>query len=631
MPKKIRKKVPRKKQNAQRPGGAPLGDTQTWNLNVSALRKVLPALALALESPSSADDQVADGVLFEPVRTDVESITVVTGSDTLTDFLVRNQGADISKIRLLILLEDSLASLRKFLRFFDISRSLLSGSMLIVLKGAGEWNLAVELRNRCIAQPHLLALCRAVQLLGSQVRMQRSMPFFQKYLEEVRSGLYEGRIYYGNDPHDSLIGIENMFDNLDIIVENPGVNCFKGAFAGVPAFIVATGPSLDEALPHLKDAAHRGLVFACDASVRPLVEAGVDFQLVTSVERKPLISKFFATFDASRTFLCAPPLQNRHTFESFSGKKIITYRNVKHFDWIGIERGMLDIKSSVANMAYVIADYMGCDPIILVGQDLSYGDSGSTHAANFAMEDAIAIEKSRQKFAVPSNRGTPVLTHQIWYSCVKSYEVDIARSRATTINTTLRGVRIGGTTVKPLEEVIAGLTLHDHDFRNVMEAHVLEHRLLPSEAVYQQLSQRIMQGISECQRVLEACEQASGEIAPFIQGEVNALLQQQIDDIPPARVDEVYDTLLKRKQGIVESGGATYECLIMHVFQSYVLDELIREKELAFKYQAPHMAKINIIARFPQWIDECRKHTISVEKVLRRAGAQLNGMREKIQ
>ncbi|MBB5021201.1 motility associated factor glycosyltransferase family protein [Desulfurispira natronophila] len=609
------KKAVRHRRTRKTSSGSPL------SANLQSLQQVFPGVARAVSGSESIQDR-SKPQEYSPIRFDVDTVVVALGTNVLRSFLVDNHQADLQCIRLMILLEEDASLLRSFIEEFDISSSILAGAMLVVLQGEGEWNLAVEVRNRCIASSALLSLAGAIQVLGSQTP-DSSSPFFQQYLQEVSTGFAEGRNYYGNDPHDSLVGIENMFDNLDIIAENPGINLLHNKFVDVPAFIVATGPSLDEALPHLSQASHKGLVIACDASVKPLAEAGVDFQFVASVERKPLVSKFFETFDSSRTYLFTPPLQSRHTLERFQGRKIVTYRNVKHFDWIQVERGKLDIKTSVANMAYVIADYLGCNPIVLIGQDLSFGDEGSTHATGFAIESATQVEKKRKSFAIENNQGRMVQTHHIWYSGIKSFETDIAASKADTINTTLRGARIRGAEVRSLPEVLAQLSERESDYRSEVEAFLEEFQQTPSSITRSRLQMRLAKGIHDCQQIAGAIETAREQLFPFIRSRVVPLLNQATDHIPPTEVQAAWEQMQRHKQAIAAAGSDTWECLVMHVFQSSVLDELILEKQLYLQYQHSHMAQVHAIARFPQWSDECLRHTTSVQKVLQRAASSL--------
>ena len=71
-------------------------------------------------------------------------------------------------------------------------------------------------------------------------------------------------LHFGNDPYDSLIGIENMLANLDEIISNPGINLLYNKFAGKPAIVVATGPSLNKNKHLLKGMENKALIVAAD-------------------------------------------------------------------------------------------------------------------------------------------------------------------------------------------------------------------------------------------------------------------------------------------------------------------------------------------------------------------------------
>ena len=62
------------------------------------------------------------------------------------------------------------------------------------------------------------------------------------------------------------------------------------------------------------------------------------------------------------------------TYANFPGEKIIVFRKFATFEWLDIKKGILDIGPSAGNMAFKVLEYLGCDPIIMIGQDLAITD-----------------------------------------------------------------------------------------------------------------------------------------------------------------------------------------------------------------------------------------------------------------
>ena len=58
----------------------------------------------------------------------------------------------------------------------------------------------------------------------------------------------------GNDMEDTIIGIKNNLENINVLLESPSIKEFKNSYVDVPLFIVSAGPSLDKNVCELKKA-----------------------------------------------------------------------------------------------------------------------------------------------------------------------------------------------------------------------------------------------------------------------------------------------------------------------------------------------------------------------------------------
>lgn len=603
----------------------PRPDPSRWKRNLRALDQRDPALAALLRKRPESDARVPVSASMPSSslpRTDIESILLCMGAVQMARFLLDRPA--LANFRLVVIAEHDPQMLCWFLRRYDLSASLRDGISALVLEGQGDQNLSLFVRNAAIQWAAVLALAQSVQILGSDTQIGYAEPFYRRMAAEIKLGFDEARMYYGNDPHDSLIGIENMFENLDIILENPGILQLEKAFPGMPAVVVATGPSLNDALPALARIAHEGkaLIFACDYSVKHLVEAGIHFHFVVSLERNPYVAKFFREYDLPQSWLFSPPLQSRHILESYRGPRVVVYRNVKHFDWLEVPKGTLDIKSSVANMAWSIAEWMGCAPIVLAGQDLCYGADGSTHARGSLMGDRQDAVVRQGQIRAPGNLGTEVLTNRIWLSCAKSYEIDIARSGVPTIHATPGALRIEG--VQVMEMDAAEQALPESSMRPDQIAARLADLLQPPDSKtqhhqLQRICRNIDQSVDECQAILEALEESDPALRDFLAGPVREIALGHRDHIDPEMVERMYQESIRLKQLPVERGGRAWECLVLHVAQSVIIDHMIDDKRCFMKYADPDMARINIVARHMQWVEQMRQHTTTVMRMLERA------------
>ena len=103
--------------------------------------------------------------------------------------------------------------------------------------------------------------------------------------------------------------------------------------------------------------------------------------------------------------------------------------------------------ASCANMAFKIAEALGCDPIILVGQDLAFGEEGSTHTGAVpwgSFQSGLAQDRTG-RFKVKGNVQEWVETNDNWNMFRLSYVKDVAEFEGTVINATpVKGCSPGG-------------------------------------------------------------------------------------------------------------------------------------------------------------------------------------------
>jgi hypothetical protein len=143
-------------------------------------------------------------------------------------------------------------------------------------------------------------------------------------------------------------------------------------------------------------------------------------------------------------------------------------------DWmfreLGKSNAALTVGGNVASVCYSLAVAAGCDPIVLVGQDLALGEDARVHAAGIAdnwqefLDRAAVVAEERgeaerpHRVRAPGYFGGEVITLTNMLSYIQWYEHNIPRVRAMfgqrTINATEGGARIGGAEQAPLAQVI---------------------------------------------------------------------------------------------------------------------------------------------------------------------------------
>ncbi len=281
--------------------------------------------------------------------------------------------------------------------------------------------------------------------------------------------------------------------NLANIASHPSAQRLDGVFEGVPAVIVAAGPSLDKNIARLKEVKGRAVIIAINQTVRALRRAGVQPDIVLACDYQNLAYQFEGVqpgeipalgLGASvRPDLFAVPAN--HTF-TFAASPILE-------NWIygllGEEAGTM-AAGTVSVSALFLALRMGCSPISVIGLDLAlagrkyYADGAADggHELAVAKDGSLNLSSHESKLRlgseteqehyrgllnkrldlveVPGFFGQPVQTTSAMRRQLLALRAQLSdlRGRVELINATEGGSFIEGMDHRPFAEVIARCT-----------------------------------------------------------------------------------------------------------------------------------------------------------------------------
>ncbi|EGH0217304.1 motility associated factor glycosyltransferase family protein [Campylobacter coli] len=272
-------------------------------------------------------------------------------------------------------------------------------------------------------------------------------------------------VSHGNDPLDALQGIEQFVYNLPQMITHPSYKELLSKRKGISdtAIIVSTGPSLTKQLPLLKKYASKATIFCADSSYPILAKQGIKPDYVLSLERIPLTSEFFnndfGEFDKDILFVLKSYVHphttkylqknNRNFMLVSTYASFIQYLKLDYF-------GYFNMGKSVANMSYLLTEYLNYKNIILIGQDLAYAKDGFSHTKDYKNLDKHEghFQRDKGKFQCLAYGGNgKVESSRIWTMFRLIFENDINYFQKlfniTTYNCTEGGARIEGTIEKP--------------------------------------------------------------------------------------------------------------------------------------------------------------------------------------
>jgi len=191
--------------------------------------------------------------------------------------------------------------------------------------------------------------------------------------------------------------VRNLARNIDQVSRAPGVRELEGRFAGMPALVLAAGPSLDEVLPLVGEIARRALVICVDTALRSLLERGLEPDFLVVVDPQYWNWRHVADLRSPRSILvsesAAWPAVFRFACRGvyLGGSLFPLGRRIESF--FGA-KGDLGAGGSVATSAWDLARLLGCEPIWMAGLDLGF-PRGATHARASLFEQLALARGSR--------------------------------------------------------------------------------------------------------------------------------------------------------------------------------------------------------------------------------------------
>lgn len=222
--------------------------------------------------------------------------------------------------------------------------------------------------------------------------------------------------------------VRNLARNAAAIVRYPGINQVEGAFTGIPAVILAAGPSLDAVLDQIKAIRERCILVCVDTALRSVLGHGVEPDFIVVVDPQYWNARHLDRCVSPSSVLVSEaavwPAVLRGDFAAtiFCSSLYPLGRYIE--ERAGDPKGILGAGGSVATSAWDFARILGCKPLYMAGLDLSF-PGGRTHARASLFEQRALHSGNRlgpassagfqalrggQPYLAPSNDGGMVIT-----------------------------------------------------------------------------------------------------------------------------------------------------------------------------------------------------------------------------
>lgn len=189
---------------------------------------------------------------------------------------------------------------------------------------------------------------------------------------------------------------DNLIDNFPVYSRHAPLARLDGALAGRPAVVVSAGPSLDKNSACLARWQNRGVILSVGTALRKCTAAGAIPDLTLAVESNDITPQFADAPETARAYLALLVKCHRRLWD-LPAKGIFYFGNdMPDANWllslIGQPDAVLDFSGSVSIAAFSLAVRLGCNPIVIVGQDLAFGEAGQSHAAGVSQIGDFSLD-----------------------------------------------------------------------------------------------------------------------------------------------------------------------------------------------------------------------------------------------
>ena len=195
--------------------------------------------------------------------------------------------------------------------------------------------------------------------------------------------------------------MRNLLANAPILLRAQPVKKLFNTQRARAALVCGAGPSLAQDIHIVQTLRKKVLLIAVDTALRPLQQHGIAPDLVVCVDPQAVGRHYVTThaaspatafvIDPSVSYLCLRLLQNRSLFYFWSPFALAQLIFDCHNE---TNPGQIAFGGSVSTNAYDIAAQMGCNPILLLGQDLAFSQR-QAHARGAALEELHYHEQNR--------------------------------------------------------------------------------------------------------------------------------------------------------------------------------------------------------------------------------------------
>ncbi len=276
--------------------------------------------------------------------------------------------------------------LRESLGTLDFRQDLREGRLRIFQEAVSEEILAELFRGRTIGEISFFS--HRGFLTDSLSELLRKVEFFlnKKGVNAATLARFDS------------VWARNLCENLCVLYRGRPVRTLFGIHKNVPAVVIGAGPSLNDSMEDLVRVRRKAIVVCVDTALRILEQAGIDPDYVVTVDPQPVNRCYLEGYEG-KALIVTEPTASRFALRLVDAERLRFFWSPFAlarllFDASGGAPGEIAFGGSVSTNAYDFARKLGCDPVYVIGQDLSFSD-GQVHAKGAVLEERLNWKEAR--------------------------------------------------------------------------------------------------------------------------------------------------------------------------------------------------------------------------------------------
>ncbi len=273
-------------------------------------------------------------------------------------------------------------------------------------------------------------------------------------LKTIKNMLNKEWLNINTSKHLGMKFMKAYINNIKHILKSKPINELKGTMKGIPAVIVSGGPSLKKNIDKLKSFQDNVVIICGSRTLKPLLERGIKPDYICVLDTSDAMYELTENISYDNIPIVFQQSTNNKILDNHNGKKIFfknnafeTYIN-KIIDY---PIDTLFIGGSVAHTSADLGIYLGCEPIIFIGQDLAL-----TNNEQYAFKSKNISEGYRNDHIVVKDiNGMNVETSISLDDFRIAFESYIrCKQKYTFIDSTEGGAKIDGTLILTLQDTL---------------------------------------------------------------------------------------------------------------------------------------------------------------------------------